>query len=80
MSARLILYVKSNSTTPSRDGFAVCAFPVDHVFSPRELATTGYPLIFGNFALNITEDEEILVSAGRRKVDNVTTPTALVAP
>jgi hypothetical protein len=60
-------------------GYAVCAFPTDHVFSPRELATTGYDLIFGNFALNITEDEEILVSAGRRKVDNVTTPTALVS-
>lgn len=79
MGLKKILYVKSNSTTPTRVGFAVCAFPTDHAYSPRELATSGHSLIFGNCTLDITQDEEILVSAGRRKVDDVNTPTALVS-
>lgn len=79
MALRKVLYIKVNSSTPSMTGRAVNCFLTDHTFSPRELATTGHPIIFGNFIMDVSADEEILVQFGRRNVNDVNTPTALVS-
>jgi hypothetical protein len=77
MRLRKVLYIKSNEDTPARNGVAVNCFDTDHVFSPRELAPSGYRIIFGNFICDVSEDEDILTSHGRRKVDSIESPTAL---
>ena len=74
-----ILYVKSSILAPTRACEIVKAFPDGHVFSDRELATAGHDPLFGVWDRVCTNDEAALCNMGRRKVDDVTTPTALIS-
>jgi len=79
MRLRSVLFIKVNENTPARETCVVRCFPVDHKYSPRELATQGYPILFGTVILDVTADEEVLANSGRRKVNSVSNPTALVS-
>lgn len=73
-----ILYIKHNERIPSKEGFVVQALPNDHELTTREEATSGHPVLFGSFLLDITEDEVVLCNNGRRKVDDKDNPTAIL--
>lgn len=73
-----ILYIKSNSIKPDNVSMVVQCYPTGHVFSERELAQSGYSVIFGNFEIDLSEDEVVLCNNGRRKVDNVDNPNGVI--
>lgn len=73
-----ILYIKHNDRIPSKEGFVVQALSNEHELTPREKATSGHPVLFGSFLLDLTDDEVVLCNNGRRKVDDVLNPTAII--
>ena len=78
MRLRSVLFIKVHEDVPGREGVAVSCFDTDHVFSPRELAPSGYKILFDNFICDVSEETEILTSHGCRKVDSISSPTTLV--
>lgn len=73
-----VLYIKSNKKVPENSGMVVQAYNEDHVFSQRELADSGYSVLFGNFECDLSEDEIALCNVGRRKVNDIDNPTGVI--
>jgi len=73
-----LLYVKSSLTRPEMIAKVVSIREPDEEFSDRETAERGYPVLFGNCTMDITEDEMVLCGAGRRRVNSLEKPTFLV--